>query len=159
MRGNVEVKIYIDVAAAMAASIKFFVADNGVILSQGDALGSIPARFFTRVVRVADGALLLPSPSHSGPPGDGTGGGGGGGRGGGDGGGGGGSSVTAAAADELRDLVARFAADPKLTTLPLPPSLSRAERQVVHIAAEMLGLLHESKDVAGSARTLVLRKL
>jgi 2'-phosphotransferase len=151
MRGNAEVKIFVDVGAAMAAGIKFFRSDNGVILSPGDAAGMIPARFFTRVVRVSDGASLLAAGADAAAAAAAaaaaTA----------SGGGGGGGGVSEVAADELRELVTRFAADSKLSVLPLPPSLSRAERQIVHAAAEALGLAHSSSAV-GSARTLVLRK-
>eukprot|EP00455_Lapot_gusevi_P028757 TRINITY_DN3079_c0_g1_i1.p1 TRINITY_DN3079_c0_g1~~TRINITY_DN3079_c0_g1_i1.p1 ORF type:complete len:100 (-),score=24.37 TRINITY_DN3079_c0_g1_i1:152-412(-) len=62
MRADCDLVIYVDVAAAMAAGIKFFVSDNQVILSEGDEGGFIPSRFFSRVmsiVRAPNGAKIL----------------------------------------------------------------------------------------------------
>lgn len=43
--------IYIDMAAAMAAGIRFFVANNRVILSEGDSTGCIPPAFFSKTAK------------------------------------------------------------------------------------------------------------
>ena len=48
MRTTAQVAIYVDAAAAMAAGIKFYRSDNGVILSEGIG-GVLPPRFFSRV--------------------------------------------------------------------------------------------------------------
>lgn len=57
MRGSCEVEVHVDVAKAMAAGIRFFTSQNGVILSTGDARGMLPAVFFARVVDRATGKL------------------------------------------------------------------------------------------------------
>lgn len=51
MRGSCQAVIYIDVASAMAAGIKFFKSSNGVILTQGiNDSGVLPSEFFQEVV-------------------------------------------------------------------------------------------------------------
>lgn len=49
MRGTSKVVIVIDVAGAMAAGIRFFESDNGVILSPGDERGIIEPKYFKEV--------------------------------------------------------------------------------------------------------------
>lgn len=49
MRKSSQVLIYIDLERAMRAGIKFYLADNGVILSKGDESGFVPIEFFSRV--------------------------------------------------------------------------------------------------------------
>lgn len=49
MRNSCDTIIYVDAAKAMALGIQFFISSNGVILSPGDASGSIPASCFIRV--------------------------------------------------------------------------------------------------------------
>jgi 2'-phosphotransferase len=51
MRKSCEVIVYVDVAAAMAAGVKFFRANNGVILTAGlNDSGVLPAEFIERIV-------------------------------------------------------------------------------------------------------------
>jgi len=65
MRRSSTVLIYVDIQAAMAAGIKFFVSENGVVLTQGDEKGLLSYEFFKRVenrkrgggVLMADGVL------------------------------------------------------------------------------------------------------
>lgn len=49
MRKSSQVMIYIDVQKALDADIKFFLSDNGVVLTEGDERGFLPLRFFSRV--------------------------------------------------------------------------------------------------------------
>ena len=50
MRSSSNVIIYIDVAKALAAGIRFQISSNGVILSSGGELGRIPPEFFETVI-------------------------------------------------------------------------------------------------------------
>ena len=60
MRNSSTVLIYIDVPAALAAGLKFFVSENGVILTEGDDKGVLPYEFFKRVEsRKKDGGVLM----------------------------------------------------------------------------------------------------
>ena len=52
MRASSEILIYIDVKKAMAAGLKFFVSENGVILCAGDQGGYIRKEFFAKVERM-----------------------------------------------------------------------------------------------------------
>ena len=49
-RADANVLVYIDMRAALAAGIQFYLSTNGVILSRGID-GLIPARFFARVLQ------------------------------------------------------------------------------------------------------------
>ncbi|KAF2275429.1 uncharacterized protein EI97DRAFT_468001 [Westerdykella ornata] len=49
MRLSSSIIIYIDIRAAMAEGIRFFLSDNGVVLTEGDENGLLPCRFFERV--------------------------------------------------------------------------------------------------------------
>jgi 2'-phosphotransferase len=55
MRRSAEVIVHVDVGAGIAAGIPFFLSQNGVILTPGDATGYLPTRFFTRVVDAKTG--------------------------------------------------------------------------------------------------------
>lgn len=68
MRGNCQVLVHVDMAAAMAAGIRFYVSSNQVILSEGQG-GWIPTRFFSKVVAVRSGELLPFDRSPAGPAG------------------------------------------------------------------------------------------
>lgn len=60
MRKNSSILIYIDIQAALAAGIKFFVSENGVILTEGNVQGFLPYEFFTKVEsRKAEGGILM----------------------------------------------------------------------------------------------------
>ena len=50
MRSSSKILIYIDVQKALAAGIKFWLSDNGVVLTAGDETGLLSKRFFDRVV-------------------------------------------------------------------------------------------------------------
>ncbi|KAI4920201.1 hypothetical protein J4E90_002342 [Alternaria incomplexa] len=60
MRTNSTILIYIDINAALAAGIKFFLSENGVILTEGDEQGLLSYEFFKRVEsRKKDGGVLM----------------------------------------------------------------------------------------------------
>jgi 2'-phosphotransferase len=60
MRKNSTILVYVDIEAAMKAGIKFFVSENGVILSEGNEEGFLPYKFFKRVEsRKKDGGVLM----------------------------------------------------------------------------------------------------
>ncbi|KAK3379415.1 KptA family-domain-containing protein [Lasiosphaeria ovina] len=60
MRRDAEMLVYVDVAASMReAGIKWWVSDNGVVLTEGDTDGLVPARFFREVRGRAQGVGLL----------------------------------------------------------------------------------------------------
>ncbi|KAF1938589.1 hypothetical protein EJ02DRAFT_457776 [Clathrospora elynae] len=60
MRKNSSILVYIDIHAALAAGIKFFVSENKVILTEGNEQGFLPYEFFKRVEsRKKDGGLLM----------------------------------------------------------------------------------------------------
>lgn len=51
MRRDAELLVYVDVAASMRdADIKWWISDNGVVLTQGAEDGLVPAKFFREVV-------------------------------------------------------------------------------------------------------------
>ncbi|KJA13724.1 hypothetical protein HYPSUDRAFT_151253 [Hypholoma sublateritium FD-334 SS-4] len=50
MRSSSKILIYIDVQKALAAGIKFWLSDNGVVLTEGDKTGLLSKKFFARVV-------------------------------------------------------------------------------------------------------------
>lgn len=60
MRSSSRILIYIDVEAAIAADIKFYLSRNGVVLTPGDDLGYIPPNFFRRVERVRKETTTIP---------------------------------------------------------------------------------------------------
>lgn len=49
MRNSSEVLIFIDVQKAIDAGIKFYLSENGVVLTEGDAKGLLGPQFFQRV--------------------------------------------------------------------------------------------------------------
>lgn len=57
MRQNSQVMIYIDIDKAIDAGLKFWLSENGVILSEGDKNGYISRRFFSKVMDVKLGEL------------------------------------------------------------------------------------------------------
>lgn len=60
MRKNSSILVYIDIHAALAADIKFFISENGVILTEGNKEGFLPYDFFKRVEsRKQDGGVLM----------------------------------------------------------------------------------------------------
>ncbi|KAF5316303.1 hypothetical protein D9619_006550 [Psilocybe cf. subviscida] len=50
MRTSSRILIYIDVAKALDAGIKFWLSDNGVVLTEGNQDGRLPVEFFQKVV-------------------------------------------------------------------------------------------------------------
>ncbi|KAJ7105472.1 KptA family-domain-containing protein [Mycena crocata] len=60
MRHSSEILIFIDVARALAADIKFYISSNGVVLTPGDELGFLHRHFFSRVERVRLSATPIP---------------------------------------------------------------------------------------------------
>ena len=60
MRSTSTILIYVDVPKAMAEGIKFWISENGVVLSGGDEQRCISSRFFKRVVdRRGEGKVLM----------------------------------------------------------------------------------------------------
>ena len=57
MRTSSQILIYIHVQKALDAGIKFWLSDNGVVLTEGDEKGYLPKRFFEKVVDVKHGEL------------------------------------------------------------------------------------------------------
>ncbi|KAF9558718.1 phosphotransferase KptA/Tpt1 [Agrocybe pediades] len=57
MRTSSQVLIFINVRKALDAGIKFWLSDNGVVLTEGDEKGFLPKEFFERVVDVKNGEL------------------------------------------------------------------------------------------------------
>jgi 2'-phosphotransferase len=55
-RKSVDVLIHVDVPAAIQAGLRFFMSDNGVLLTEGDINGTIPATFFSRIERLCNPA-------------------------------------------------------------------------------------------------------
>lgn len=55
MRKSSQVLVYIDVAKALEAGVKFELSSNGVVLSKGDDAGFIRPVFFDKVVDVKTG--------------------------------------------------------------------------------------------------------
>jgi hypothetical protein len=49
MRRSSQILIFIDVAKALSAGIKFFLSDNGVVLTEGNSEGFLLPQFFKRV--------------------------------------------------------------------------------------------------------------
>ncbi|KAJ7132382.1 KptA family-domain-containing protein [Mycena epipterygia] len=60
MRSSSEVLIFIDVARALEADIKFYLSSNGVVLTPGNDIGYIEPQFFLRVERVKIHADPIP---------------------------------------------------------------------------------------------------
>ncbi|KAH3947572.1 2'-phosphotransferase [Parastagonospora nodorum] len=60
MRKNSSILVYIDIQAALAANIKFYISENGVILTEGNEEGFLSYEFFKRVEsRKKDGGVLM----------------------------------------------------------------------------------------------------
>lgn len=60
MRNSSSVLVYIDIQAALEAGIKFYISENGVILTEGNDQGFLPYEFFKRVEsRKKDGGVLM----------------------------------------------------------------------------------------------------
>ena len=51
MRKSSQVLIYIDLESALRAGLKFFVSQNGVVLTPGDERGFLAPEFFSKVER------------------------------------------------------------------------------------------------------------
>ena len=49
MRSSSQILIFIDVQKALSAGIKFYLSDNGVVLTAGNDKGFLPPEFFSRV--------------------------------------------------------------------------------------------------------------
>jgi len=57
MRQNSHILVYIDIDKAINAGVKFWLSENGVILSEGDENGYISRSFFLKIVDVKYGEL------------------------------------------------------------------------------------------------------
>ena len=71
MRSSSTVLVFVDVAMAMEAGLKFWRSDNGVILTEGDENGLVSIKFFQRVedrtgagVLVDDGEVVKEAPKE-----------------------------------------------------------------------------------------------
>ncbi|EPE03484.1 tpt1 family rna 2 -phosphotransferase [Ophiostoma piceae UAMH 11346] len=62
LRRDAQIMVYIDVRRALREdpALKWWRAANGVVLSEGNADGVVPAKFFQRVVTSPHGSRLLP---------------------------------------------------------------------------------------------------
>ncbi len=49
MRQSAQVLIYIDTQKALKAGIRFFLSENGVVLTEGDVRGFLSPEYFLRV--------------------------------------------------------------------------------------------------------------
>lgn len=49
LRKSAQILIFIDIPKALSAGLKFFLSDNGVVLTEGDASGFLKPEFFARV--------------------------------------------------------------------------------------------------------------
>ena len=58
MRTTCELIIYLDLRAALSAGLKFYLSENGVILTDGDDAGYVETRFFSKVVDRKSGELI-----------------------------------------------------------------------------------------------------
>lgn len=58
MRTSSQILIFIDLQKALDAGIKFFLSDNGVILTEGDGEGFLKPEFFEKVEN-AKGELMI----------------------------------------------------------------------------------------------------
>lgn len=65
LRRDAQVLVFLDVRRALREdpSLKWWRAANGVVLTEGDADGKVPTKFFQRVVTSREGARLLPPPA------------------------------------------------------------------------------------------------
>tara|TARA_R110002003_G_scaffold1005_3_gene21970 strand:+ start:6088 stop:6846 length:759 start_codon:yes stop_codon:yes gene_type:complete len=61
MRKNSTVLVYIDIQAALAAGIHFYISENGVILTEGNEQGFLSYEFFKRVESRKQGGGVLMS--------------------------------------------------------------------------------------------------
>lgn len=59
MRKNSSILIYIDIRTALEAGIKFYISENGVILTEGNEKGFLSYEFFTRVESRKQGGGVL----------------------------------------------------------------------------------------------------
>ncbi|KAF2030627.1 hypothetical protein EK21DRAFT_65139 [Setomelanomma holmii] len=59
MRKNSTILIYVDIQAALAAGVKFYVSENGVILTKGNEQGFLSHEFFKRVESRKQGGGVL----------------------------------------------------------------------------------------------------
>ena len=65
MRNSSQILVFIDVQKALEAGIKFYLSDNGVVLTEGDEQGFLKPDFFSRV----ETADRKPLPGWDGPEG------------------------------------------------------------------------------------------
>ncbi|KJR86419.1 2'-phosphotransferase [Sporothrix schenckii 1099-18] len=65
LRRDAQVLVFLDVRRALRQDpgLKWWRAANGVVLTEGDADGKVPAKYFQRVVTSREGARLLPPPA------------------------------------------------------------------------------------------------
>ena len=57
-RGSTEVLIYVDMSAAIADGIAFFLSENNVILCSGDAQGMLHPKYFSKIVDKKSGEAI-----------------------------------------------------------------------------------------------------
>lgn len=71
LRRDAQILVFLDVRRALREdpSLKWWRAANGVVLTEGDADGKVPSKYFQRVVTSKEGARLLPAPATGTAPG------------------------------------------------------------------------------------------
>lgn len=58
IRSNCQIMLYVDMASAMKDGYEFFMSDNKVVLSPGDANGIIPFKYVTKAIDRANGKTI-----------------------------------------------------------------------------------------------------
>lgn len=59
MRTSSRILIYVNVAKALDAGIKFWLSDNGVVLTEGNEDGRLPVEFFEKVIDSIQGTEIV----------------------------------------------------------------------------------------------------
>lgn len=59
MRKSSQILIFVDIELAIAAGVKFWMSDNGVILTEGDETGFLLPQYFLKVENARGEALVL----------------------------------------------------------------------------------------------------
>ena len=58
MRNSSQILIFVNVQKALAAGIKFYLSENGVVLTEGDEKGYLKPEFFERVENAKTGKAI-----------------------------------------------------------------------------------------------------
>jgi 2'-phosphotransferase len=65
MRTSSQILIFINLQKALDAGIKFFLSDNGVILTEGDGDGFLKPEFFEKVENAKRGVVIMSEPVNA----------------------------------------------------------------------------------------------